>query len=168
MAAALHERLAATHRLVADVVSFAGPHINHLTPRTLDIDAAQAARCRARGIAPKAVVEGPPWRDCPILLRQTSFKALEESVTFACGTSGRPYRPLRREIETRGVALTSEGRALYDALLARGPRRGHPPLPRRLERRGLRRHAGAGSFTAFPDAWDAMRERGHWPSSATP
>ena len=31
------------HRLVADVVSFRGPHINHLTPRTLDIDAAQAA-----------------------------------------------------------------------------------------------------------------------------
>ena len=36
---ALHD----AHRLIADVVSFRGPHINHLTPRTLDIDAAQAA-----------------------------------------------------------------------------------------------------------------------------
>ena len=34
------------------------------------------------GIAPKAVVEGPPTRKCPILLRQTSFKALEEAVSF--------------------------------------------------------------------------------------
>lgn len=35
-----------------------------------------------RGINPKAVVEGPPTRNCPILLRQTSFKALEEEVSF--------------------------------------------------------------------------------------
>ncbi|MDH6233796.1 putative glyoxalase superfamily metalloenzyme YdcJ [Mesorhizobium soli] len=38
---ALYERLLAAHRLIADVVSFKGPHINHLTPRTLDIDAVQ-------------------------------------------------------------------------------------------------------------------------------
>ncbi|MEP5007914.1 DUF1338 family protein, partial [Roseobacter sp.] len=35
------DELIAAHRLIADVVSFKGPHINHLTPRTLDIDAAQ-------------------------------------------------------------------------------------------------------------------------------
>jgi uncharacterized glyoxalase superfamily metalloenzyme YdcJ len=37
---------------VADVVSFRGPHINHLTPRTLDIDAAQAAMIE-HGMAPR-------------------------------------------------------------------------------------------------------------------
>ncbi len=76
-----YRKLHNTHRLIADVVSFRGPHINHLTPRTLDIDAVQAAM-PTHGIAPKAVIEGPPRRNCPILLRQTSFKALEESIVF--------------------------------------------------------------------------------------
>ncbi|MDC6668618.1 DUF1338 family protein, partial [Leclercia adecarboxylata] len=80
---ALHD----AHRLIADVVSFRGPHINHLTPRTLDIDAAQAGML-ARGIDAKAVIEGPPPRRCPILLRQTSFKALEETVHFPSGDAG--------------------------------------------------------------------------------
>ncbi|MBS7780865.1 VOC family protein, partial [Acidovorax sp. CCYZU-2555] len=77
-----HRQLNAAHRLIADVVSFKGPHINHLTPRTLDIDAAQAEMPR-RGVAAKDVVEGPPRRRHPILLRQTSFKALEEPIVFA-------------------------------------------------------------------------------------
>jgi hypothetical protein len=38
----MYHRLHDAHRLIADVVSFKGPHINHLTPRTLDIDAVQA------------------------------------------------------------------------------------------------------------------------------
>ncbi|WP_417625356.1 VOC family protein, partial [Paremcibacter congregatus] len=76
-----YQTLCEAHRLIADVVCFKGPHINHLTPRTLDIDAVQHAMPE-RGIAPKAIVEGPPARNCPILLRQTSFKALEEQVYF--------------------------------------------------------------------------------------
>ncbi len=51
---ALHD----AHRLIADVVSFHGPHINHLTPRTLDIDAAQV-QMQQQGMAAKAVIEGP-------------------------------------------------------------------------------------------------------------
>ena len=154
--AALYDRLARAHRLVADVVSFAGPHINHLTPRTLDIDAVQEAM-PARGIAPKAVVEGPPRRACPILLRQTSFKALDEAVTFACGTAGR-HTARFGEIEARGAALTPEGRALYDRLLAE-TRSEIAPAPdgsnaddyvAALER----------AFAAFPDDWDAMRAEG--------
>src|SRR5690606_4072017 len=70
------------HRWIADVVAFKGPHINHLTPRTLDIDEAQR-QMPLHGMPAKAVVEGPPPRKCPILLRQTSFKALEEPVSFA-------------------------------------------------------------------------------------
>ena len=34
-------KLKAAHPLIADVTGFQGPHINHLTPRVLDIDAAQ-------------------------------------------------------------------------------------------------------------------------------
>lgn len=35
-------RMRKAHPLLADIVGFRGPHINHLTPRVLDIDAAQA------------------------------------------------------------------------------------------------------------------------------
>lgn len=106
--------LAQAHGLIADVVSFKGPHINHLTPRTLDIDAVQV-QMPERGIIPKAVIEGPPQREADILLRQTSFKALEEEVIFQ-GETGR-HRARFGEIEQRGVALTPAGRALYDRTL---------------------------------------------------
>ncbi|CAB3812445.1 MULTISPECIES: 2-oxoadipate dioxygenase/decarboxylase HglS [Achromobacter] len=114
-----YRELHGQHRLIADVVAFKGPHINHLTPRTLDIDEAQAEMPR-RGVSAKAVIEGPPPRKCPILLRQTSFKALEEAVSFT-GADGRAavgsHTARFGEIEQRGVALTRKGRALYDRLL---------------------------------------------------
>ena len=100
------------HRLIADVVCFPGCHINHLTPRTLDIDRAQALMPEC-GIEPKALIEGPPRREVPILLRQTSFKALEEPVMFA-GEHRGTHSARFGEIEQRGVALTPKGRALYD------------------------------------------------------
>ncbi|TZG29051.1 VOC family protein [Sphingomonas montanisoli] len=130
-----YAKLLASHRLVADVVSFRGPHINHLTPRTLDIDAAQAAM-PAAGIAPKENIEGPPRRRCPVLLRQTSFKALDEAIDFD-GVVGRHLARFG-EIEQRGVALTPKGRALYDALLARG----------------------GDAFADLPDDWDVLRREG--------
>ncbi|ARJ43622.1 DUF1338 domain-containing protein [Pantoea alhagi] len=108
---ALHQQ----HRLIADVVCFPGCHINHLTPRTLDIDRAQALMPE-RGIVPKAIIEGPPRRQVPILLRQTSFKALEEPVTFCDGGEG-SHTARFGEIEQRGVALTPAGRQRYDSLL---------------------------------------------------
>lgn len=112
---ALYDELHDQHRLIADVVGFQGPHINHLTPRTLDIDKVQAGMSE-RGIVPKAVVEGPPRRNCPIFLRQTSFKALEEMVKFAGDEAGK-HTARFGEIEQRGVALTDKGRQLYDAML---------------------------------------------------
>lgn len=117
VSAETYKRLHDAHRLIADVVSFKGPHINHLTPRTLDIDAVQAGMPK-RGITPKAIIEGPPRRKVDILLRQTSFKALEEAIQFvgeqaAAGTHTARFG----EIEQRGVALTPKGRALYDTLL---------------------------------------------------
>lgn len=119
--AALYDRLLKAHRLVADVVSFKGPHINHLTPRTLDIDEVQR-RMPERNICPKAVIEGPPRRKAEILLRQTSFKALEESIRFP-GTDGEAKAGTHTarfgEIEQRGIALTPEGRLLYDLCLSK-------------------------------------------------
>lgn len=147
---ALHD----AHRLVADVVSFRGPHINHLTPRTLDIDAAQDEMQR-RGIDAKAVIEGPPRRHCPILLRQTSFKALEENVHFPDGDDSAAGTHTARfgEIEQRGLALTPKGRALYDTLLAQA--------------RAAEGSAGGdymqrlqAAFAAFPDDHDTLRREG--------
>jgi uncharacterized glyoxalase superfamily metalloenzyme YdcJ len=147
--AATYRRLSQAHRLIADVVCFKGPHINHLTPRTLDIDAAQAEMPR-RGIAAKAVIEGPPNRLCPILLRQTSFKALDEPILFAGAAEG-VHSARFGEIEQRGLALTRKGRALYDELLAR-VRDGDEAAP--YEQRL------AEAFTGFPDDADEIRRAG--------
>lgn len=155
-----YERLHAAHPLIADVVSFQGPHINHLTPRTLDIDAAQAAM-PARGITPKAVVEGPPKRRCPILLRQTSFKALEEPVGFPDGEGGvvEGHHTARfGEIEQRGAALTPQGRARYDELLA-AARAQVTPAPDGSNAQTYRDHLER-TFAAFPDDLATMRAEG--------
>lgn len=148
------------HRLIADVVSFKGPHINHLTPRTLDIDAAQASMVDA-GLPAKAVVEGPPRRACPILLRQTSFKALDEPVRFPDGQGGwtEGHHTARfGEIEQRGVALTPEGRALYDRTLA-GVRAAVPPA---ADGGNADAYVAAleTAFTVFPDSWRGLHDAG--------
>jgi uncharacterized glyoxalase superfamily metalloenzyme YdcJ len=116
-----YARMHEAHRLVADIVCFKGPHINHLTPRTLDIDAAQREMIH-RGIPAKATIEGPPARQHPILLRQTSFRALEEAVCFRgdAGQVAGTHTARFGEIEQRGQALTRRGRALYDRLLLEG------------------------------------------------
>jgi uncharacterized glyoxalase superfamily metalloenzyme YdcJ len=112
-----YQRLRAAHALVADIVCFKGPHINHLTPRTLDIDAAQA-RMRNLAIPAKETIEGPPRRAVPILLRQTSFLAMAEPVRFVDEeAAGAAHTARFGEIEQRGCALTRKGRGLYDRLL---------------------------------------------------
>lgn len=156
----LYDRFHDAHRLVADVVSFKGPHINHLTPRTLDIDAVQRLM-PGHGITPKAVIEGPPARNCPILLRQTSFKALEESVSFPdAGGSLQVGSHTARfgEIEQRGIALTPKGRALYDRLLNEA--RAHVRPAPDGSNADAYRAALAAAFEAFPDNWDEIRRRG--------
>ncbi|MDQ7986534.1 VOC family protein [Pseudomonas sp. G34] len=156
--AAEYDRLHGQHRLIADVVAFKGPHINHLTPRTLDIDEAQAAM-PGRGITPKAVVEGPPRRQCPILLRQTSFKALQEPVAFV-GQGGAAGSHTARfgEIEQRGAALTPAGRALYDRLLNEA----REDLGEFPNEANAQRYADLlqQRFAAFPDSYPAMRREG--------
>ncbi len=156
----LYLELLAEHPLVADVVSFKGPHINHLTPRTLDIDWMQK-QIHTTGAKAKAVIEGPPKRDCPILLRQTAFLAIQEAVVFRnAEDSDQQLTHAARfgEIEQRGCALTPKGRALYDSLLT--------------QTRTLTRPLNDGSnlaqylaeinqvFTAFPDSYLEMQAQG--------
>jgi len=116
-----YQQLLNTHRLIADIVCFKGPHINHLTPRTLNIDEAQQQMTEYK-LQPKAIIEGPPARLQPILLRQTSFKALDEDILFdeKNGASQSGSHTARfGEIEQRGMALTPKGRNLYDRLLTK-------------------------------------------------
>ena len=154
-----YDRLCAAHRLIADVVSFRGPHINHLTPRTLDIDAVQK-QMPERGIAPKAVIEGPPRRDADILLRQTSFKALEEPILFPAetGTEAGTHTARFGEIEQRGVALTPAGRDLYDRCLAEA--RAAAAVGAGGE--GAQDYVSAlhAAFASFPDDHDSLRRQG--------
>ena len=137
------------HRLIADVVCFPGCHINHLTPRTLDIDRVQALMPEC-GIVPKALIEGPPRREVPILLRQTSFKALEEPVVFAGEHQG-THSARFGEIEQRGIALTPKGRALYDRLLNEaGVGKDNLHHQRHLQE----------VFSQFPDSEFLLRQQG--------
>jgi len=156
--AAQYQTLSAQHRLIADVVAFKGPHINHLTPRTLDIDRVQE-QMPAHGITPKAVIEGPPRRQCPILLRQTSFKALDEPIAFTDQQQTRGSHSARfGEIEQRGAALTPKGRALYDRLLnAARDELGEFPNESNAARYNT---LMARQFGEFPDSVEGMREQG--------
>ena len=151
----LYDRLHQEHRLIADVVSFKGPHINHLTPRTLDIDQVQELM-PSRDMSPKAVIEGPPNRKCPILLRQTSFKALKEQVDFT-DVKGGKHTARFGEIEQRGIALTPKGRALYDRLLNE-TRKKCTPAPNGSNSNEYVKTLH-NVFSAFPDNWADMREQ---------
>ena len=68
--------------VAADIGGVTSTHINHLTPRVLDIDDLYASM-QARGIEMIDEIQGPPRWDGPdVLLRQTSFRALAEPRTF--------------------------------------------------------------------------------------
>jgi uncharacterized glyoxalase superfamily metalloenzyme YdcJ len=114
-----YKELLCINSLIADIVSFKGPHINHLTPRVLDIDLLYA-RMQEKNIQMTPTIQGPPRRKIPILLRQTSFRALSEEILFpnqdGKGIQG-THRARFGEIETRGAALTKAGMELYDELL---------------------------------------------------
>ncbi|OHE92439.1 hypothetical protein CORC01_12230 [Colletotrichum orchidophilum] len=164
LAAATHEEYAllrSEHPILADIACFRSSHINHLTPRALDINAAQEAMLAA-GMAVKSRIEGPPLRQCPILLRQTSFLALQEGIRFA--VSGRDefvdgfHKARFGEIEERGAAVTPAGRRLYDELLeeamATAQEKGEPADA------GIVDEIFAKVFEKYPDDWDELRRQG--------
>lgn len=153
-----YERFLSTHRLLADIVCFRGPHINHLTPRTLNIDRAQA-HMPDYGLEAKSVIEGPPWRVNPILLRQTSFKALNETVEFnpLQGSASTGHHTARfGEIEQRGMALTPKGRALYDTLLSKV----RETVPDAMNQVELYNQQLEQVFRDFPDDLEQIRLQG--------
>lgn len=115
---AWYRELEAVSAVAADIGGIASTHINHLTPRVLDIDDLYA-RMEARGITMIDAIQGPPrWAGPDVLLRQTSFRALAEPRTFRTADGEIISDSLRvrfGEVEARGIALTREGRAAYDA-----------------------------------------------------
>lgn len=155
------------HPILADIACFRSAHINHLTPRTLDITAVQKKMCET-GMAVKPQIEGPPPRKCPLLLRQTSFLALEESIRFPVEPDGGRQLSAQAsgawiqgshtarfgEVEERGAAVTTKGRKLYDQLLSES----------------MAKAAGANvevwselmaeTFKKYPDDWDTLRREG--------
>ncbi|ATL32891.1 VOC family protein [Streptomyces formicae] len=114
---AWYETLARVSAVAADIGGVRSTHINHLTPRVLDIDELYR-RMTARGIEMIDTIQGPPHRPgADVLLRQTSFRALAEPRAMRA-PDGRVTRGSLRvrfgEVEARGIALTREGRARYD------------------------------------------------------
>ncbi len=123
---AWYAELEAVSAVAADIGGVSTTHINHLTPRVLDIDDLYVSM-QARGIAMIDEIQGPPaWEGPDVLLRQTSFRALAERRTFreADGTLSEGTLRVRfGEVEARGVALTVSGRARFDELVGEVDRR---------------------------------------------
>ncbi|KAL2815803.1 hypothetical protein BDW59DRAFT_175998 [Aspergillus cavernicola] len=122
------------HPILADISCFRSAHINHLTPRTLDMNEAQSTVLEA-GMAVKSRIEGPPPRKCPILWRQTSFLALEEKIRS----------PSRNDhIEERRTAVTPTGqRGTSDAA-----------NPRTVD------EIMSETFQQYPDDWSELWRQG--------
>ena len=142
--------------IAADIACFPNPHLNHLTPNTLDIDRLYDEMSRRLGAeyagldhkGMKDSIEGPPRRKVPVLLRQTSYKALDEKVLFTenDGSTLQATHTARfGEIEERGIAMTPAGRALYDAAIAR-TEKGDLPY--------------AECFSGIPDDLEELRRQG--------
>ncbi len=116
-----YEELSRVSAVAADIAGVDSTHLNHLTPRVLDIDELYR-RMTARGITMIDAIHGPPRTDGPaVLLRQTSFRALAEPRRFRLDDGTVIERTLRvrfGEVEARGVALTPKGRERYDAAMA--------------------------------------------------
>lgn len=118
---AWYRELEGVSAVAADIGGVSSTHINHLTPRVLDIDDLYQ-RMEDRGITMIEEIQGPPaWKGPDVLLRQTSFRALSEerNFRFADGTVGPGSLRVRfGEVEQRGIALTPAGRELYDRMVA--------------------------------------------------
>lgn len=115
-----YDELSRISAVAADIAGVGSTHINHLTPRVLDIDELYR-RMTGRGITMIDAIQGPPRTDGPaVLLRQTSFRALSEPRRFRCADGSLRSGTLRvrfGEVEARGVALTRKGRERYDAAM---------------------------------------------------
>lgn len=145
-----YQLLAAETPILADIACFNTAHINHLTPRVLDIELAEA-EMKKDGLAVKSRIEGPPNRTYPILLRQTSFLALQEPISFPTRHSVdmlQGHHTARfGEIEQRGAAVTRKGRQLYNSILHETLGRGKGSSVKDTYEK---------AFKQFPDDWDTL------------
>jgi len=118
---AWYDELSGVSAVAADIAGVGSTHINHLTPRVLDIDELYR-RMSERGVTMIDAIQGPPRTDGrAVLLRQTSFRALAEPRLFRAPNGTLVNGSLRvrfGEVEARGVALTPRGRERYDAAMA--------------------------------------------------
>jgi uncharacterized glyoxalase superfamily metalloenzyme YdcJ len=139
-----YAELTAVSAVAADIAGVPTTHINHLTPRVLDIDDLYRRMSR-RGITMIDAIQGPPRWDGPdVLLRQTSFRALAEPRRFTEADGSVTDGTLRvrfGEVEARGVALTRKGRERYDIAMASAD-------------------PAAGWSDHFPDSDDEMASQG--------
>jgi uncharacterized glyoxalase superfamily metalloenzyme YdcJ len=123
---AWYSELERVSAVAADIGGVTTTHINHLTPRVLDIDDLYASM-QARGVEMIDEIQGPPRWDGPdVLLRQTSFRALSEPRTFRHPDGSLTEGALRvrfGEVEARGIALTPAGRDRFEQLTAETDRR---------------------------------------------
>ncbi len=148
--ASWYRELEQVSAVAADIGGVTSTHINHLTPRVLDIDELYR-RMTERAITMIDTIQGPPRWDGPdVLLRQTSFRALAEPRRFRAASGEVVDGSLRvrfGEVEARGVALTEAGRDRYDALVGRSAAEWAQELP--PTELGLLRH-GLAYFTLAP------------------
>ncbi len=116
---AWYDELAEVSGVAADIAGVTTTHVNHLTPRVLDIDLLYA-RMQQRGVTMIDEIQGPPrWAGPDLLLRQTSFRALAEPRPMRQPDGSVSPGELRvrfGEVEARGIALTPAGREVVDAL----------------------------------------------------
>ena len=110
----------------------------------------------------KDFTEGPP-ADTPVLLRQDSYKALTEPVSFleVDGTITDTTHTARfGEIEQRFYATTPKGRALYDECLAQAEklREAKPDLIK--QDYAAYQVAYASCFASFPKTLNGLLEQG--------
>jgi len=117
---AWYDELERISSVASDIGGVASTHINHLTPRVLDIDDLYTSM-QAQGIEMIDQIQGPPrWSGPDVLLRQTSFRALAEPRRFRDADGSIATGDLRvrfGEVEARGIALTTSGRDLYEQLV---------------------------------------------------
>jgi uncharacterized glyoxalase superfamily metalloenzyme YdcJ len=143
---AWYQRLERVSSVAADIAGVTSTHLNHLTPRVLDIDELHR-RMTKRGVEMIEKIQGPPRLPVDVLLRQTSFRALAEPRLFRepDGTLAPGSLNVRfGEVECRGIALTPSGMELYQSLVAAPPEDWTLKLPATEE--GLRQ-AGLAWFT---------------------
>ncbi|WJV48130.1 2-oxoadipate dioxygenase/decarboxylase [Streptomyces flavofungini] len=163
---AWYETLERVSAVAADIGGVRSTHINHLTPRVLDIDELYR-RMTDRGVRMIDAIQGPPKWDGPdVLLRQTSFRALDEPRAMREPDGSVVAGALRvrfGEVEARGIALSRRGRALYDELLARLDAEGADGAAGASGTAGASGASGAADRAPAAPTTRADRSRALWP-----